>query len=64
MKLAHDYSTQKLSPKLLSELKQALKSVNSYGSVEVYIQDNTVTQITVRSIKKTHAQKLKGSKVS
>lgn len=37
---------------LISEIKNALQSVR-YGSVEIFIQDNTVTQITVRNIKKT-----------
>lgn len=37
---------------LISEIKNALKSVK-YGSVEIFIQDSTVTQITVRNIKKT-----------
>ena len=37
---------------LISEIKNALKSVR-YGSVEIFVQDNTVTQITVRNIKKT-----------
>jgi len=37
---------------LVSEITSALKSVR-YGSVEIFIQDNTVTQITVRNIKKT-----------
>ncbi len=37
---------------LISEIKNALKSVK-YGSVEIFVQDSTVTQITVRNIKKT-----------
>ena len=37
---------------LISEIKNALKSVR-YGSVEIFVQDNTVTQITVRNIRKT-----------
>lgn len=37
---------------LISEIKNALKSVR-FGSVEIFVQDNTVTQITVRNIKKT-----------
>jgi len=37
---------------LISEIKNALKSVK-YGSVEIFVQDNRVTQITVRNIKKT-----------
>lgn len=49
-----EYSTKKISRTLLTELKKAIKSVKSYGSVEVYVQDNTVTQITIRNIKKTN----------
>lgn len=49
-----DYSTKKISKELIEEIKQALKGVNSYGSVEIYIQKGVVTQITVRNIKKTN----------
>jgi hypothetical protein len=48
------YSTKRISDKLLQEIKVALKSIDSYGSVELYIQDSSVTQITVRNIKKTN----------
>lgn len=48
------YSTKQISNKLLDELKHALKSIDSFGSIEVYVQDSTVTQITVRNIKKTN----------
>lgn len=48
------YSTKRVSKKLVSEIVTALKSVDSYGSVELYIQDASVTQITVRNIKKTN----------
>jgi hypothetical protein len=51
-----DYSTVRISPKLLEEIKAALKSIKSYGSVELYVQKNTVTQITVRNIKKTNSK--------
>lgn len=37
---------------LLGEIEQALGSVD-FGSVEIYVQDKKVTQISVRSIKKT-----------
>ena len=37
----------------MSEVKSALQSVKTYGSVEIYIQNGIVTQITVRNIKKT-----------
>lgn len=47
------YSTHNISDTLLTEIKSALKNVSPYGSVEIYVQDNTVTQITIRNIKKT-----------
>lgn len=55
------YSTNTISETLLTEIKSALKNVSPYGSVEIYVQDNTVTQITIRNIKKTiaHASKSK-----
>ncbi len=43
----------KISSNLIEEIKKALKSVPSYGSIEIYVQDGNVTQITVRNIKKT-----------
>lgn len=46
------YSTQRISTKLLEEIRTALRGIQ-YGSVEIYIQDKKVTQITVRNIKKT-----------
>ncbi|OGH14433.1 MAG: hypothetical protein A2687_01355 [Candidatus Levybacteria bacterium RIFCSPHIGHO2_01_FULL_38_26] len=39
-------------PPLMEEIKKVLKTV-SYGSVEIYVQDNKVTQMTVRNIVKT-----------
>lgn len=39
-------------PPLMEEINKVLKTV-SYGSVEIYVQDNKVTQLTVRKIVKT-----------
>ena len=39
-------------PALLDEIKNVLKSV-SFGSVEIYVQNSKVTQLTVRKIVKT-----------
>lgn len=50
------YSTKRISKKLLQEISQALKSIDAYGSVELYIQDSTVTQITTRNIQKTNTK--------
>lgn len=49
-----DYSTKRISKLLLDEVARALRSIDAYGSVELYVQKNTVTQITVRNIKKTN----------
>lgn len=49
-----DYSTKRVSTQLVSEIKDALKNVEGWGSVEIYIQDHKVTQITERKIKKTY----------
>ncbi len=48
-----DYSTKKITQTLIEEIKQALKNVRGWGSVEIYVQDYKVTQITERNIKKT-----------
>ncbi len=51
--MSSNYNTKNISPKLLGEIKIALKSVKSYGSIEIYVQKGMVTQITIRNIKKT-----------
>lgn len=48
-----DYSTKRISRPLINEVSKALKSIDAYGSVEIYVQNCTVTQITVRNIRKT-----------
>lgn len=48
-----DYSTTRVTSELLEEIRSALKNVRGWGSVEIYIQNGKVTQITERSIKKT-----------
>ena len=48
-----DYSTKKISKDLVDEIKVSLKNVRGWGSVEIYVQDFKITQITERNIKKT-----------
>lgn len=38
---------------LLEEIKDALKNVRGWGSVEIIVQQGRVTQITERNIRKT-----------
>lgn len=47
-----EYSTKKISRHLIEEIKKVLEG-KAWGSVEVYVQDYEVVQITERNIKKT-----------
>lgn len=47
----HSFSTQKITPQLISQIIDAIKN-KYYGSVEIYIQNYSVTQITERTITK------------
>lgn len=44
----------KVNGQLIDELTQALRELGGWGSVEVYVQNGKVTQITKRAIKKTN----------
>jgi hypothetical protein len=48
-----DYSTKNVSDKLVREIIEALKNIRGWGSVEIFVQDYKVVQITERNIKKT-----------
>ncbi|PIU03880.1 hypothetical protein COT44_01185 [Candidatus Shapirobacteria bacterium CG08_land_8_20_14_0_20_39_18] len=48
--------TVKINSQLIDELRQALQELNGWGSLEIYVQDSKVTQITKRVIKKTDHQ--------
>lgn len=43
----------KITPQLLKEIESALTMIRNFGSVEIYVQNSVVTQITSRNIKKT-----------
>ena len=47
-----EYSTKRISKKLVDEIKNTLQN-KAWGSVEIYVQDHEVVQITDRNIKKT-----------
>lgn len=46
-----DYSTQQVNKDLMVEILTSLKNIH-WGSIEIYIQDSQVIQITERHIKK------------
>ena len=53
MRLDNHYSTKKINQKLLEEIKDVLAGLD-FGSVEVFVTNSEVTQITKRQIKKTN----------
>lgn len=50
--MANHYSTKDISEKLKEEVLSSIQSVRGWGSVEIFIQDFEVTQITEKNIKK------------
>jgi len=48
-----DYSTKDVNQELLAEIAEALQNIRGWGSVEIFVQDYKVVQITERNIKKT-----------
>ncbi len=48
-----DYSTRRISDNLIEEIKLALKNIRGWGSIEIYVQNYKITQITERNIRKT-----------
>lgn len=61
MKAGQEYSVKRISETLLQEIKRSLKGVHNFGSVEIFVQNGMVTQITVRNIKKTSNSHAGGS---
>lgn len=49
------YSTKKISPSLVREILGHLANLD-YGSVEIYVNNHDVVQITKRKIKKLNNQ--------
>lgn len=39
---------------LIGEIVESINSVKPFGSVEIYVQNSEVTQITMRKIRKTN----------
>lgn len=50
-----DYSTKRISNKLIEEVMQAIQNIRGWGSVEIFVQNDVVVQITERNIKKTQS---------
>jgi hypothetical protein len=50
-----DLATGKVSKRLLDEIITSIQSVRGWGSIEIFIQNNIITQITEKNIKKPNA---------
>lgn len=48
-------NTNQIPNHLITEIKDALESVK-YGSIEIFVQNKVITQITVRNIHKTSVE--------
>ncbi len=46
-------NTHMVSQEVLAEIVSSLQAIDTHGSVEIFITDGQVNQITVRNIKKT-----------
>lgn len=51
--IKNDYSTKIVSPTLMEEIKRSLINLD-YGSLEIFVHNCEVTQITKRHIRKTN----------
>ena len=63
-----DKTDNRLPDSLIDELTRALSNM-SFGSIELFVQDKVVTQITIRNIKKTsvnikHTKKMSNINIS
>lgn len=57
----NEFSTQKITPDLVSQIVAALRD-KAYGSVEIYIENYKVVQITQRTITKLRSSNGNGQK--
>ncbi|RJQ37101.1 DUF2292 domain-containing protein [Candidatus Microgenomates bacterium] len=55
--MADKYSTKAVSKHLMEEIMESIKNVKGWGSIEIYIQNFMVTQITEKNIKKPQKNK-------
>lgn len=55
--MANRYSTKEITEELKKEILSSIQSVKGWGSVEIFIQDFKVIQITEKNIKKPNTSK-------
>ncbi len=58
-----DYSTQKITPQLISQIVDALRN-KAYGSIEIYVENYNVVQITQRTITKLKKHETKNISIT
>lgn len=52
-KLATSSQSTRVTPKHIEEIVASLRNIKGWGSVEIFIQQGKITQITERNIRKT-----------
>lgn len=55
-----DYSTLRISPQLVAQIVEALRN-KAWGSVEIYVENYNVVQISQRTITKLRRNRENGS---
>ena len=58
-----NYSTRQVSEELVQEIVEALSNIRGWGSIEIYVQNHEVVQITERNIRKTSSTGVKNKTV-
>ena len=58
-----NYSTRQVSEELVQEIVEALSNIRGWGSIEIYVQNHEVVQITERNIRKTSSSSVKNKTV-
>ncbi|CAN5169815.1 hypothetical protein BH09PAT1_BH09PAT1_0570 [soil metagenome] len=58
-----NYSTRQVSQELVNEIVEALGNIRGWGSIEIYVQNHEVVQITERNIRKTSSSSSKDKTV-
>ncbi len=52
------YSTKEVSKKLKDDILDSIQSIKGWGTVEICVQNYTVTQITEKTIKKPQKEEV------
>lgn len=52
--MVHKQHKDALTKEIHEEISKSLEKIDGWGSIEVIIQDNNITQVTEKNIRKPH----------